>query len=79
LTSAAVYDIEINQATNQTVVFTHGRGAFQFVTSRPRVNRSAVPILCKSPPVLDHRDVWSSCATSVLMLPCRPDNASLRE
>ena len=26
---AAVYDIKINPATNQTVVFTHGRGAFQ--------------------------------------------------
>jgi photosystem II stability/assembly factor-like uncharacterized protein len=29
LPDAAIYDIEINPATNQTVVFTHGRGAFQ--------------------------------------------------
>ena len=33
LPHAAVYDIKINPATNQTVVFTHGRGAFQLVTS----------------------------------------------
>ena len=33
LPHAAIYDVEINPATNQTVVFTHGRGAFQLVTS----------------------------------------------
>ena len=32
LPHAAIYWIEVNPATNQTVVFTHGRGAFQLVT-----------------------------------------------
>jgi photosystem II stability/assembly factor-like uncharacterized protein len=41
LTSAAVYDIEINQTTNQTVVFTHGRGAFQLATSATTTISSA--------------------------------------
>ena len=31
LPHAAIYDIQINPATNMTVVFTHGRGAFQLV------------------------------------------------
>lgn len=33
LPHAAIYDVAINTATNQTVVFTHGRGAFRLVAS----------------------------------------------
>jgi len=31
LPPASVYDIQINQATNKTVIFTYGRGAYELV------------------------------------------------
>ena len=33
LPPASVYDIQINPATNKTVIFTYGRGAFELVPS----------------------------------------------
>lgn len=34
LPHASIYDIKINPATNQTVVFTHGRGAFRLASTK---------------------------------------------